>query len=222
MNLLRRAIQFTLAAACLAALAAFAMNSMNIRYATVLGELNGAQRQVVERQLTGVTAAAGEFDVQQIKAQLESNKWIRHVSVAKRWPSTLVVTVQPAKVVAHWNDDAFITEGADVLVTKFLQFGDLPHLYGPPDSQLRVMQAYQQLSRSLEGAGHRIEVLRLSELGAWTFETEEGLLVLLGREDFKGRLDRFLKVSAWAAETGAVMGRADTRYLSGVAIRNIN
>lgn len=219
MKMLLGASQFALMTLCMifmVVLAVIALNSSSVKSISIKGNLGDDQLRAVRQQLAGLRAGA---DVQAIRQSLEAVNWISHVSVARRWPSSLEVEVHTARVVAYWNDDGFITETGAVLVTDLLKFENLPHLYGPADAEFLVMQRFQQLSRSLGDAGHQIELLRLSSQGAWTLETEAGMQLLLGKKDFKPRLDRFLKVSDWADETGVVLARADARYLSGVAIR---
>ncbi len=196
------------------------IDQSRVKYVTVLGELSEGQLLDVKKQLVGFEGTPG--DVQEVKGQLEEKDWIHQVTVAKDWPSGLVVSIYPEQVVAYWNDDGFINEEADVLVTDLLIGGDLPHLYGPENSEMEVMRRYRQLSRTLGDAGHQIEVLTLSDRGSWSFETESNLTVLLGKEDIKQRVERFLKVAAKLQEEGATFDRVDARYLSGVAVNITN
>lgn len=217
-GLLRRS-GFTLSALAIAGVIGFgviAVDQGRVRYVTVLGELTDTQLLAVRKQLAGFEGKRG--DVGEVKARLEGNDWIHRADVSKSWPSGLVVSIVPEQVIAYWNDDGFINGEADVLVTDLLIGGDLPHLYGPQGTELEVMQRFQQLSRTLGEAGHRIEVLTLSGRGSWSFETEGNLEVLLGKEDIKRRLARFLKVSARLSEDGAIYDRVDARYPSGVAV----
>jgi cell division protein FtsQ len=98
--------------------------------------------------------------------------------------------------------------------------GDLPHLYGPAGSELDVMEQFQQLSQMLNNYGHEIKVLTVTERGSWSLETESGVQLLLGKEDLKARMRRFLTVSVRLAERGDArfVERMDARYINGVAV----
>jgi cell division protein FtsQ len=106
------------------------------------------------------------------------------------------------------------------LYTEMLLGGDLPHLYGPAGSELDVMERFQQLSQMLNNYGLEIKALAVTKRGAWSLETENGVEVLLGKEDLKARMQRFLTVSVRLKERGDAMlvERIDARYINGVAV----
>jgi cell division protein FtsQ len=82
------------------------------------------------------------------------------------------------------------------------------------------MEQFQRLSQMLNNHGHEMKVLTVTERGSWSLETEEGVEVLLGKEDLKARMRRFLNVSGRLAERGDAMfvERMDARYINGVAV----
>ena len=73
----------------------------------------------------------------------------------------------------------------------------------------------------LNSYGQGIKVLTVTDRGAWSLETKNGVEVLLGKEDLKARMRRFLSVSVRLAERGDAMfvKRMDARYMNGVAVR---
>jgi cell division protein FtsQ len=146
--------------------------------------------------------------------------WVHHANVRKNWPQAIEVEVFPESVIAYWNDNGFINREGRVLYTEMLVGGDLPHLYGPGGSELDVMEQFQQLSQMLNNHGHEIKVLTVTERGSWSLETESGVQVLLGKEDLKARMRRFLTVSVRLAERGDArfVERMDARYINGVAV----
>ena len=193
-----------------------AVDRSPLKHLTLLGDLSDRQSREVRKQLAEFSGAPA--GVREVKARLESNSWLRHADVAKQWPSGLVVSVFPQRVVAYWNDNGFVSEESEVLVTDLLHGGDLPHLYGPVDSASEVMRRFRKIGGALGRAGLGVEVLRLSDLGTWSLETEDGLQVFLGRQDIMQRVERFLKVATKLEEQGVAFDRADARYPSGVAV----
>ena len=93
-------------------------------------------------------------------------------------------------------------------------------MYGPSGSERQVMEQYQQLSQMLNNYGYAIKVLSITEMQSWSLETESGVEVLLGREDLKARMQRFLTIIETLAERGdkRFVKRIDARYINGVAI----
>ena len=67
--------------------------------------------------------------------------------------------------------------------------------------------------------GHEIRLLKKSERGAWTIETRDRLHVLLGKEDLKARMQRFLTVIDRLQNEGKRIARIDARYINGVAVQ---
>ena len=183
-----------------------------------MGDFDERQLVSIKQSLGGVDIASSE--VEQVKHILSELDWVHHVNVRKNWPAAIEVEIFPESVIAYWNDNGFINEEGAVLYTEMLVGGDLPHLYGPAGSELEVMGQFQQLSQMLNNYGHEIKVLTVTTRGSWSLETEEGVEVLLGKEDLKARMQRFLNVSIRLADRGEArfVERMDARYINGVAV----
>lgn len=184
----------------------------------VVGDLNEPQLADIKQLLGDLEIAANEAD--ELKQRLSEVDWIAHVNIRKNWPGEIEIEVFPESVIAYWNDDGFINQEGKVLVTELLTAGDLPHLYGPDGSAFEVMEQYQELGLLLGVSGHEIQVLTVSERGSWSLETEADIEVLLGKEDLKSRLERFLAVSQSLKNQGddRNIERMDARYINGVAV----
>ena len=200
---------------------AFATDSIdrsNVERVTIVGKVD-------ERQLGSIKALFTEIDiesseVEQVKLALSELSWVHHANVRKNWPHSIEIEVLPEEVIAYWNDSGFISREGSVLYTEMLVGGDLPHLYGPAGSELDVMEQFQQLSRMLNSYGLEIAVLTVTKRGSWSLETEDGVEVLLGKDDLKARMQRFLTVSVRLAEREDAMSvkMMDARYFNGVAV----
>ena len=201
---------------------AFATDSIdraNVQRISIVGNFD-------ERQLESIKALLAELDiasseVEQVKQGLRELGWVHHANVRKNWPHAIEVEVLPEIVIAYWNESGFISREGSVLHTEILMGGDLPHLYGPAGSELNVMAKFQQLSQMLNNYGLEIKVLTVNKRGSWSLETENKVEVLLGKEDLKSRMQRFLTVSVRLAERGDSMSvrTIDARYTNGVAVR---
>jgi cell division protein FtsQ len=185
---------------------------------SIVGNFDERQLESIKALLTEVDIASSE--VEQLKQIVSELDWVHHANVRKNWPQAIEVEVFPESVIAYWNDNGFINRQGRVLYTEMLVGGDLPHLYGPGGSELDVMEQFQQLSQMLNNHGHEIKVLTVTERGSWSLETESGVQVLLGKEDLKARMRRFLTVSVRLAERGDArfVERMDARYINGVAV----
>ena len=200
---------------------AFATDSIDrstVERISIVGKFDERQLGSIKALLTEIDISSSE--VEQVKQTLSELAWVRHANVRKNWPHSIEIEVLPERVIAYWNDSGFISREGLVLYTEMLVGGDLPHLYGPAGSELDVMKQFQQLSQMLNNYGLEIEVLTVTKRGGWSLETEDGVEVLLGKEDLKARMQRFLTVSNRLAELGNSMSvkRMDARYVNGVAV----
>ena len=107
-----------------------------------------------------------------------------------------------------------------MLLTDLLVGGDLPGLYGPDGSESEVMGRFQELGGILASHGVEIRNLRRTDLGSWTIETRNRITIILGKEDLKPRIERFLAVNNLLKKSrdGKRVKRMDARYVSGVAV----
>lgn len=209
-------------AVILASLAVLVLNSSERSFQANLvaleGNLEEVQREDVFRRL--IEIADKKQSIQQLKAALEEVEWIHRVEIRKNWPNSLTVLVIEEKPIAYWNDDAFINVDGKVFLSSFEVGGDLAQLYGPVGTEKQVMQQYQQLSNALLKAGQSIDILTLDDRGAWKFTNHAGVQVLLGKDDIKERIQRYLQV----VEYGGLMAHMDniisidTRYSNGLAV----
>ena len=212
---------FVVAVSLLAGFVAFATVSIDrseVSNITIVGQLEPAHLAQIKAQLDDLSLAAS--DTESIRESLESLAFVHHVNVRKQWPEGMEVEVELEEAIAYWNTDGFIGEEGKVLITDLLTAGDLPHFYGPDGSEFEVMTQYQQLGRLLSNHGHSISLLSVSDRGAWSLETAEGIELLLGKEDLKARVQRFLTVTGRLEEYGDVrtIARMDARYVNGVAV----
>ena len=190
----------------------------NVDRISVVGNFDERQLKSIRALLAEIDIASGE--VEQVKRALRELDWVHRANVRKNWPHAIEVEILPERVIAYWNDNGFISREGFVLYTEMLVGGDLPHLYGPAGSERDVMEQFQQLSQMLNNYGHEMKVLTVTKRGGWSLETENGVEVLLGKEDLKARMRRFLTVSLRLAERGDAMfvERMDARYINGVAV----
>ncbi|MDA0273533.1 MAG: cell division protein FtsQ/DivIB [Proteobacteria bacterium] len=202
----------------LLAFATVSIDRSNVERMSIVGDFDERQLASIKASLSGVDISSSE--VEQVKQTLSELDWVHHANVRKSWPHAIEVEVFSESVIAYWNDNGFINKEGSVLYTEILVGGDLPHLYGPAGSELDVMKQFQQLSRMLNNYGHEIKVLTVTDRGSWSLETEEGVEVLLGKEDLKARMQRFLTVSVRLAQGGDArfVERMDARYINGVAV----
>ena len=165
-------------------------------------------------------------DVDAVRTAFERLPWVSQASVRRRWPGVLDVELHEHRPVAYWtqlgSDDTQIMDDRGILFPGASN-ETLPMLSGPAGAQADVWQRYARFSTQLAAAGLRIRRLSLSARHAWQVELDNGMMLVLGREQDKlsldARLSRF--VQAWPQVVSRFtipVATADLRYLGGFAL----
>lgn len=175
-------------------------------------------------------AVAGNFftvNLDAVRAAFEKLPWVRKAEVRRRWPDSLELAIEEHVAAARWKN----AEGAEArLVNRegevFAAASNarLPLFVGPEGTAPLILARYQELQPLLEPIGRQPQALALSPRQAWQLRLDDGVLLDLGRDQAKSRvnerLQRFAAVYGQAAER--LMVRADVidlRYPNGFAMR---
>jgi len=217
----------------------FALTTLEVK--TPVAHVTEAQiRLVADRRVHGTFFTV---DLDNVRESLEKLPWVREARVERRWPDTLVVSLTEQVPLARWNDNALVNAEGGVFVAA--ADGELPRLSGPEDSSAEVVAAYRRYQAALATLDMRIAELRLSPRRAWSIRLDNGMQLVLGRQQTDVRLARFVSFypRLLAAQTNApaiadVSGVAqittpkpaapiipltvDLRYADGFAVRMPN
>ena len=157
----------------------------------------------------------------QIREQLELHPWIDEVAVGRQWPSGLVITVVEEVPIARWGDRGFLNNRGEMLeIEDNSGLANLPVLEGAINSERSLMNAYREVAQLLQPSGLKIAVLKRDERGAWWLGLDNGLQLVIGRDQVIEKMRRFLVV--WELELKSQAGRiaqVDIRYDNGVAVK---
>ncbi|MFN3580351.1 MAG: cell division protein FtsQ/DivIB [Pseudomonas sp.] len=160
------------------------------------------------------------IDLGSMREDLAAMPWVAGVSVTRVWPDQLVVQLEEQLPIARWGDTALLNnEGRDFEPDDISRFAELPQLDGPPRAKRRVMQYYQQFNRLLRPYGMGVAELELRERGSWFLTTQDGIQILLGRDNLVDKMQRFLTIDQhMLAEYREQIARVDLRYSNAMAV----
>ncbi len=188
--------------------------------------------QVAPEQLEYVarTAIRGNFftvDLQAVRTAFEGVPWVRHAEVRRRWPDGIELSLEEQRAVAYWaeperGDVGLVNSQGEVFVGE--SDAPMPRFSGPQGSAAWLLARHAEFSEALSPLGARLVGVALSAREAWQLKLDNGLVILLGREQDKApvnkRLARF--VAAWPRVSEGVGAQqivvADLRYPSGFAL----
>lgn len=147
-------------------------------------------------------------------------EWVAEARVQREWPYALVFELTEQVPVARWNDTYLLNpEGEPFAFGPVTPPAGLPDLAGPAGSGPEVLAYQEQLALRIGDMGLALSQLRLEPRGAWRFQFDDSVWVMLGRSDRDARLNRL--AAAWQRQLGAQADHIryiDLRYSNGVAV----
>lgn len=159
-------------------------------------------------------------DLNDLRRRVRRIDWLSEVRVSRKWPNTLLFELFEQHPVARWGDEFLLNEkGEPFAFTPLSPPSDLPDLAGPLGSGPEVLAYFDTLRQRFAPLGIRLTQLRLEPRGAWRLQLDDGVWVILGRNDREGRLDRLY--SAWQrrlSEQVSHIRYIDLRYPNGIAV----
>ncbi len=189
-------------------------------------EVNGSFQRVSAEQLRSslaplVSASFFTVNLQNLQAAAKRKPWVAAVNVQKKWPDTVVVTVEEHQPLAHWNENDLVSSRRSVFAAPdAADIQGLPWLQGPDGRLDEVLKQWELFNSMLASAGLEIERLELQERGSWSMALNNGTSVQLGRDDPVERLQRLMK--SWRGlmiDQEMAPVRIDLRYTNGFAVR---
>lgn len=193
-----------------------------IQRVSIRGELQYASADYLRNQLTPLIRSQTwlSVDIEELREQALKVGWLSEVRIRREWPNALTFELTEQVPVATWNDDQLLNgDGVPFDFGTITPPEGLPVLAGPRDSGKEVLAYYAELSERFDSLNVGLEQLRLEARGAWRFQLDDGVWVILGRNDRAGRLGRL--EAAWQRELGSVASHIryiDLRYPNGIAV----
>lgn len=199
-----------------------------LRAVTVAGPL----QEVTPTQLeyAARNAMAGNFftvNLDAVRAAFEKLPWVRKAEVRRRWPDGIELAIEEHVAAARWKhadgaEARLVNREGEVFAAS--SSAKLPLFVGPEGTAPLILARYHELKPLLEPIGRQPQTLALSPRQAWQTKLDDGVLLDLGRDQAKSRvnerLQRFTAVYGQAAER--LKARADVidlRYPNGFAMR---
>lgn len=188
------------------------------------------QRVKLVRPLQHVTQEQVEFvlknemrgnfftvNLDQMVDAFEKLPWAQSVSLRRRWPNILEITLEEHQPLARWGDTALLdTNGVKFSAASSLE---LPIFNGESGMEEEMIDGYRRFSAMLSSTGHDLVELNLTDRRAWTLKLDNGLVMELGREDVDERLGRFVDVFDRTLSTLPNLAYVDLRYPNGFTVR---
>ncbi|WP_375591963.1 cell division protein FtsQ/DivIB [Chitiniphilus eburneus] len=185
------------------------------------GELEHVTREqlqyVIKNELKGTFFT---LNLDKTRAAFEKLPWVRKVSVRRRWPDRLEVSIEEHVAIARWGSLALLNGHGERFDAA--SNDKLPVLEGPGGTEKQMVEGYRALHAALAPIGKTPEHVWLSARRAWRMELNDGITVEIGRDDALPRVQRF--VTAYPNSLALIAEKhpfqyVDLRYPNGFAVR---
>lgn len=203
-------------------LGAEALLLLPVTRVAVAGEFNHVNKATVVREV-GPFLDSGfvMLDLDEIRSKLRQQPWIFEVSLERRWPDEVLITVEEQSVIAHWGKSGLLNHRGDLFRPKeaVSQIEGLPLLQGPDGETVKVMAHFSELNELLEQYHLSLERLSLSDRNTWSAQLKNGAEIVLGGSEVMTKMRRFLSAyEKRLSEDFSRIERIDLRYSNGFAI----
>jgi cell division protein FtsQ len=165
-------------------------------------------------------------DLAKVKRAFEGTPWVRRANVRRVWPNRLQVEIQEHRAMALWDDGRIVNTFGELFSANSAALeneNELPNLSGPQDTHAEVTKRWQEITEWIAPLNRRVIDLTLSERHAWQVELDDGMVLLLGRDQGSQIKERFTRMVQVLPEVQQRLGRnavqIDLRHPEGFAIK---
>ncbi len=188
----------------------------------VHGAFTNVDEAMLHRAVNGVVAG-GYFnvDVARVREVVEQLPWVSEASVRRVWPDTLSVSVVEQKPVAVSEKFGLINANGDVFKPLNNKTStSLPVFEGDVQLNKMMLSHYFEMNNVLSQIKQEIIYIKIDARHAVEIKLDNGLEIVLGRENTMARLERLMKIyhKILASRINDI-STIDLRYTNGMAIR---
>ena len=186
------------------------------------GDFKRVSKKVVQQKISNINGQGYlNFNLKEVKLEIESISWVQLVTVERKWPDTIDITIFEDDVVGLWNDQLVLNSSGKVFdVDKRTIPSNLIKFYGPEGTNVTVFERYNIFYKDLVARGLILESMTYSLLGSWSYVIRPRVEIKLGKSNLSERFDRFLLV--WdesLLDNYDQISYIDFRYTEGFAIK---
>lgn len=161
------------------------------------------------------------MDVTLLADEMQRLDWIAKASVYKRWPDAVEVKLEERVPVVRWGGRAFLdASGEPFSIPDNDKLRELATIHGPDGYEKQVLQYWHDIAPWLGARQLQLQQLSLDQRLVWHAELENGLDVILGRDQLNDRLKKLAVVNDKVIKSyHRYIEAIDLRYHDGFSVR---
>lgn len=161
------------------------------------------------------------MDVTLLADEMQRLDWIAKASVYKRWPDAVEVKLEERVPMVRWGGRAFLdASGEPFSIPDNDKLRELATIHGPDGYEKQVLQYWHDIAPWLGARQLQLQQLSLDQRLVWHAELENGLDVILGRDQLNDRLKKLAVVNDKVIKPyHRYIEAIDLRYHDGFSVR---
>ena len=161
------------------------------------------------------------MDVTLLADEMQRLDWIAKASVYKRWPDAVEVKLEERVPVVRWGGRAFLdASGEPFSIPDNDKLRELATIHGPDGYEKQVLTILARHRAVAWRAQLQLQQLSLDQRLVWHAELENGLDVILGRDQLNDRLKNWPVVNDKVIKPyHRYIEAIDLRYHDGFSVR---
>ena len=147
--------------------------------------------------------------------------WVRDVSVRRKWPDKLLVTIEEHNVIARWGNVGLINNYGEIFNAAFQD--DLPIFNGDDRFAVDITKKYFEINEILSKELMQVGTITLSNRLSWEIITDNQLRIILGKDNGLKKLSLFINhYQDVLFKVKKRIDYVDLRYKDGFSVKVIN
>lgn len=196
-------------------------NTFPIRTVKIIGVTNHVNHQLLRNTITAhLSRGMLWLNVQDLEGAVNQLPWVENANLTRKWPDEIFIRITEQTPIARWNNTQLLNNHGGIFTPDTsTPIPNLPSLYGPKNLQNTVWEGYQDMNKILSQIGLKILSASMTSRQVWDVYLNNGIHLILGRQDVVKRLKRFVSVYPKISPRANNIQYVDLRYSDGFAVK---
>ncbi len=196
-------------------------NWLPIKYVRIEGTFQYIEKTKIKQVLKGqVNNGLYNASIKNIQQSVAGLPWVNSVKVKRVWPDAIEIKITEQVPIAKWYLTELVNKNGDLFKPDNLnKFEHLPMIAGNTGNEKKLLETMADLTIDLKENNMKLTEFQVSNRRAWTIKIQNGMELILGRNEPFKNLQRFLKTRhLLGKEQLAKIKVVDLRYPNGYAL----
>lgn len=195
-------------------------NTLPITKVRALGNFSFVTEAMLNEAIESIeTRGFFTVDVNAMKLAVEKLPWVKHASVRRVWPDTLIINVTERRPVAYWGKKGLVSMDGKLFYPDMTTFNKkIPVFIAPDGLEKECLREYSDAVGLLKPLNLIITKVEFNARHALSIEFDTNIKLVLGRHNKFYRLQRFSRIYPSIKNHIENIASVDMRYTNGFSV----